>query len=89
MCSTGGAGGQGEAGQRGAGSRQEHELKKCQESSTLNLDCDNMTSGRVACISTLFDMDPFRFNKIIFVVLEGHCDAMGTILKNDRIGIGS
>ena len=25
-----------------------------------------------------------RFNRIIFVVLEGHFDAKGTILKNDR-----
>ena len=33
-------------------------LKRSQESSTLNLDCDNMTSGRGACISILFDMDP-------------------------------
>ena len=33
-------------------------LKRSQESCTLNLDCDNMTTGRGACISMLFDMDP-------------------------------
>ena len=30
-----------------------------------------------------------RFNRIIFVVLEGHFDAKGTILKIDRRILGS